>query len=96
MSLNPTTSAVAVEDEAILVIDDATAPTGRGEDGRISYEIYNNGPNTCYLGASDVTTSTGIPLPAGSSRSISIRHYGKVYAICATSNTADVRVLMVP
>jgi hypothetical protein len=96
MSLDPTTAAHSVEDEALLVIDDDTTPSGRNEDGRVTYEVYNSGPNTCYLGGSGVTTSSGVPLPSGSSRSLSVRHFAKLYAICAANNTADVRVLMVP
>lgn len=96
MSINPSTSAVSVTSTAVLVIDDATTPTGRAEDGRVTYELFNAGPNTCFLGASDVTTASGIPLPANASRTISIRHRGKLYARCASSNTSDVRVLLVP
>lgn len=96
MSINPSTSAVAVGTSAVAVINDATTPVGAHEDGRITYELYNVGPNTCYLGASNVTTSTGIPLPANSSRSLSVRHNAELYAICASAESASVRVLVVP
>ncbi len=96
MSINPSTSAVSVTSTAVLVIDDETTPAGRSEDGRVTYELFNAGPNTCFLGASDVTTANGIPLPANASRTISIRHHGKLYARCASATTTDVRVLLVP
>jgi hypothetical protein len=96
MSVNPSTSAVSVGSTATAVINDATTAVGAHEDGRITYELFNTGPNTCYLGASGVTTSTGIPLPLNSSRSISVRHGAELYAICASAESASVRVLVVP
>jgi len=96
MSINPTSSAVAVEDTAVLVIDDETTPTGRSEDGRVTYTLFNAGADTVYLGASDVDDQNGLPVAANAALSISIRHHGKLYAVCSTGESASVRVLLVP
>jgi hypothetical protein len=92
--MNPTSTAIEVTDEATLLIDDETAAAAK-EDGRCTYEIYNNSGETVYLGDSDVTDLTGIPLPVGSSRTIAIRLNGQLHGITETG-TADVRVLRVP
>jgi hypothetical protein len=95
MSINPTTAAVQVTAEGTLVVSDASTPTGRNEDGRITYEVFNVGDATVYLGAADVTASTGQPLPTGAARTMSLRFGAKVWAVTA-SGTADVRVMRVP
>lgn len=98
MSTNPTTSRVSVDDTPTLLIEDVTTPVAK-EDGRCTYELYNVGPDVVYLGAEaelDDTGDTGIPLPAGSSRTIAIRLSGKLHGICATGEAAEVAVLRVP
>lgn len=96
MSINPSTSAVAVEDTAVLLIDDETTPTGRSEDGRVTYTLFNLGSDIVYLGESDVDDQSGLPLVVNGALSISIRHHGKLYGICSTGETANVRVMLVP
>jgi hypothetical protein len=96
MSIHPTSSAVAVDDTETVLVADNTAPVGRNEDGRITYEFYNAGPDTVYMGGTGVTVGTGQPLPAFAARTISLRHKGALYGICDTGATADVRVLRVP
>jgi hypothetical protein len=52
--------------------------------------VFNNGAATLYVGTdANVTTSTGIPVAAGSGESFSA-YTGAVYGICA-SGTLDVR-----
>jgi hypothetical protein len=94
MSINIETSAVSLTADVVTkVVDDQTAPKAR-EDGRCTYEIYNDSAHTVYLGGASVTTSTGIPLPAGTSRTIALRLQGEVFAISASN--ASVRVMRVP
>ncbi len=59
--------------------------------GRRSVIVYNNGSVTVYLGGSDVTTTTGLPLPAGTPYSADLAS-ADLYAIAA-SGTADIRVM---
>jgi hypothetical protein len=96
MTINPTVTQVSATDTPALVVADASVPVGRNEDGRTSYEIYNNGSAEVYLGAANVSDATGMPLPAGASRSISVRFTAKIWVVCATGETSDVRVLRVP
>lgn len=96
MSINPSTSAVAVSTTAVLLIDDETTPTGRSEDGRVTYTLFNTGADVVYLGGSDVTDQNGLPLVANGALSISIRHFGKLYGVCSTGESANVRVMLVP
>lgn len=62
---------------------------------RRSLMIYNNSANTIYLGGSDVTTATGIPVPAGAYSPIIDAGYNMlVYGIAATTGN-DIRCLEV-
>jgi hypothetical protein len=77
--------------ELVHVTDEAA---GRG-DGRITYEILNNGTATLYIdGANTVTTATGSPIPAGGARTLNLRLGAKVWGI-STSATQDIRILKV-
>lgn len=94
-SINPSSSAVAAGSTRVQVVNDTTAPVAK-EDGRATYEIYNAGPDVCYLGGADVTAANGQPLPPLSARTIAIRLGGKLWAVCASEGTADLRVLRIP
>lgn len=48
--------------------------------------LYNHGANTCYLGASGVTTSTGLRLDAGSS--VTLYTTAAIHGVCASSETS--------
>ena len=95
-NLNPSAEAKSVTATKSLVVNDDSTPTGRNEDGRITYEIYNLGPNTIFLGSSNVTAANGQPLPINAARTFSVRFNAKIWAVCDTGDTADVRVLKVP
>lgn len=96
MTINPSSSSVSVDDEATLIIDDESTPKGAKEDGRITYHLYNAGPDDVFLGDAGVSVEDGAPLPVDAAFSVSIRHQGKLYAICDTGGTADVRVMVIP
>lgn len=96
MSINPSSNAVAVSSTAVLLIDDDTTPTGRSEDGRVTYTLFNLGAGIVYLGESDVDDQSGLPLVVNGALSISIRHHGKLYGLCSSGETANVRVMLVP
>lgn len=58
-----------------------------------SVAIYNNGSVTVYIGASNVTTSNGVPVPAGTwGPSVDLATNESLYGIVA-SGTCEVRVL---
>jgi hypothetical protein len=53
--------------------------------------VFNNHSATIYVGGPGVTTSTGIPVAAGTGISFDYK-YGEIYGIVAAA-TADVRIL---
>lgn len=57
-----------------------------------SLVFYNNGSVTVYLGGSDVTTSNGFPIAAGSS-SPGLNDTAEAWYGITASSSADVRVL---
>ena len=86
-----TNTTVGVSVTEIVNVDDY----GSGnKDGRITYQILNNGNVTIYLGDENVTTNSGMPLPAGATMGINLRLGGKVYAI-STSSSQDIRIMKV-
>ncbi len=58
------------------------ARTGAIGAGRIAATLYNAGSATVYIGGSDVTTSTGMPLPAGAS--VTLDTTAAIYGIAAS------------
>jgi hypothetical protein len=66
------------------------ARTGAVGIGRIAVTLYNNGSATVYVGASGVTTSTGIPLAPGAA--LTLNTTAAVYGIAA-SGTQTIGVL---
>jgi hypothetical protein len=74
-------------------VADQTVPRAK-EDGRCTYEIYNDSNETVYLGGSDVSVENGIPLPPSTSRTIALRIQGRIFGVAA--ETASVRVMRVP
>jgi hypothetical protein len=87
---------MAVKSRAVSVGTTATAlDTVDESDSQMgsSIAVYNNGASTVYVGGSDVTTSNGVPVAAGSwGPSISLDGPERVYGIVA-SGTVEVRVL---
>jgi hypothetical protein len=57
------------------------ARAGVAGTGRIAATLYNAGSATVYFGASGVTTTTGMPLPAGASATINTQ--AAIYGIAA-------------
>ena len=66
------------------------ARLGAAGTGRISVTLENTGAATVYFGASGVTTTTGMPLPAGAAASIDTQ--AAIYGIAA-SGTQTIGVL---
>lgn len=96
MSVDPTCVKFTISNNTPqLIVNDATTPAAK-EDGRCTYEVYNIGPDTCYLGSTQVTSADGMPLPAGSSRTIAIRLKGKLYARGIVGSVSDIRVMRTP
>jgi len=58
------------------------ARTGVAGTGRIAATLYNAGSATVYFGASGVTTTTGMPLPAGASATVNTQ--AAIYGIAAS------------
>jgi len=61
------TSQASIGTSAALIV---AARTGAAGTGRIAATLYNEGTVTVFFGPSGVTTSTGMPLPAGASATI--------------------------
>lgn len=88
---------MAVNSRAVTVTTDATRLDGTSDlDDSISGQgiaVFNNGEATVYLGGPSVTTSTGVPVTAGTwgpgfDLSVSDALYGIV-----ASGTVEVRVI---
>jgi hypothetical protein len=87
-------SAVTVGTAAVLIISGEDYAAG-SKDGRVTYEILNNGTATLYIGGTNsVTTANGSPLPAGGARTLDLRLGSVVYAIAGAAGQ-DVRILKV-
>lgn len=54
--------------------------------------IHNNGTDYVYIGASGVTTATGVPIPPSGLRTFDIGFQVQLYAV-SPSNGMDVRTL---
>lgn len=76
---------------AVSVGTTATKLNTFSDDNRADFDalIYNNGASTVYVGGSDVTAASGIPLAAG--LSLSVRVESDLYGIVA-SGTVECRV----
>ena len=76
------TSAVTVNATATLLID-------ADNKDRVCY--LHSGTGSVYIGGSDVTASTGIHLPNGTTMQITVPYKETIYGICATgTNTMRV------
>jgi len=52
----------------------ATRLTQDTQKDRKRIKIFNNGPNTIYVGGSTVTAATGFPIPAGTGQEFRLRN----------------------
>jgi hypothetical protein len=86
-----TNATVGITAEILITVDDEA--TGAG-DGRITYQILNNGDSTIYLGDSDVTVVNGFPIPIGGSMAINMRLGAILYAI-SDNSSQDIRIMKV-
>lgn len=85
-----TPTAIAIDDSpAVLIADGSTASMG----DKIPVIVYNTGTDEVYLGGSDVTKDTGIPLTSGNTFSYDLGPADKLYGICNTGETCTVRVM---
>lgn len=78
--------AISVETSAVGL------PTASFENRR-ALVIHNDGPNTLYIGGSDVTVANGFPLVEGEKISIAIQGHGGVVVYGIAAATTDVRIL---
>lgn len=93
MAITPLSTNAVVGITAAILVDVNDLTTGGG-DGRITYQILNNGNSTIYLGDSDVTVVNGFPVPIGGSMAINMRLGAKLYAISDTV-AQDIRIMKV-
>lgn len=86
-------TAVEVDDVAVRLDSSTdTADTIAGQ----AFAFYNTGPDTVYIGDSTVTDDDGLPVAAGSwSPGLALGTGDHIYGVCATGDTAEVRVLEV-
>lgn len=81
-----------VAPSAVAVGSEATEIAGASVE-RVGILIYNNGPDTVYIGADDTVADTnGLPLTSGRALSVA-GGSNSWYGICADGETADVRVM---
>lgn len=80
---------MAVSHDIVTVATTAVALNTAGSSGQPLY--ISNGAAIVYLGASDVTTTTGVALAANAAVTLQLDAGDVLYAICATSS--DVGVL---
>jgi len=74
------------------VTNTATSIPSTAVVGRNTMLILNNGSNTVYLGASNVTTANGYPLSAGEEKAFDLDDAVVLYGVTG-SDTSDVRSL---
>lgn len=62
---------------------ESTLVNGMMDSGRSAVEISNIGESTAYVGGSDVTTTTGLPIAAGTSRVFPVQFGSadRIYAV---------------
>ncbi|HEY8137634.1 MAG TPA: hypothetical protein VIF61_07320 [Methylocystis sp.] len=90
---NPVGSAAFAASQASIGTAAAQIVAARGGvagTGRIAVTLYNAGSATVYFGASGVTTTTGMPLPAGASATVNTQ--AAIYGIAA-SGTQTIGVM---
>jgi hypothetical protein len=83
-----TSAAVAVDDDPVVALITAT---GTARD----ISIRNNGPNTVYIGGPTVTSAAGYPLASGEDGSFVVGAAEVLHGVCASGETAALRVLQV-
>lgn len=91
MSNIVSTNATVAITSGVLIEDETTV--GVINNGLVAYAISNLGAGTVFIGASDVTTSNGFPVPTGTSISFDVPVRSSVYAIA--SESCPVRILKV-
>jgi hypothetical protein len=58
--------------------------------------LKNNGANACYIGASDVTATTGFALASGAQlENIELKNNEVLYGICGAGESAAIAALQV-
>ncbi len=82
---------VGLRSSAVTVTTSATPLPTNPFEYRRALVIHNNGASTIYIGGSNVTTSTGLPLDSGEKIAFDIMGLVTVYAIAGSST--DVRIL---
>ena len=69
-------------------------PFNAFDGGKVSFAFYNGSTIITYIGGEDVTTSNGIPLPAGACITLEAPFGVNVYGITDTENSS-IRVLQI-
>jgi hypothetical protein len=82
---------MSVASAAVSVTTSATALNAADNTSPQSIEVYNNDADPVFWGGSNVTTTNGVPIAAGTSRGFDLQPGETVYGICE-AGTADVRV----
>jgi len=93
--LNPEDFSVSIglRSSVVSVTTSATALPTIPLEFRRALVIHNNGASTVFLGASDVTISTGFPLLAGADIAFDIQNNQNVVVYAIATGTVEVRVL---
>ena len=80
-----------MKSQKVTVGTSVTAIPGTNLNSRTSMLVYNNGGETVYLGAQDVTVAQGYPLKAGQEKAFGCSEKFQLYGITETGNV-DVRI----
>jgi len=81
-----TSAAVAVDDDPVVAL-------AAGNGIRRDVAVYNGGPNTVYIGGAAVTSAAGYPIASGADLVYPLGEAETLYGVCATGETAALRVL---
>jgi len=79
---------MAVSSAQVSVTTSATALNTASTDG--GYLVIKNGAAVIYLGASNVTSGTGLSVATTASVTVYLKPGDVLYGICATSSTVEV------
>lgn len=76
------------------LLTDIDNPTNAFDGGKVSFAFFNSSGSVVYIGGSDVTFTTGIPLPAGAVITLDAPIGADIFGI-TEYNSADVRILQI-
>lgn len=87
-------AALAITDTPVVAVISGLNYGSRSSSNPIVAIIQNTGANNAYIGGVTVTSANGIKLLPGESMPLEIAGADVYYAICATAESATIRVMV--